>query len=108
MGSCHRANASLKCHREISNRSAPLPGLGNDSGDGCKRIFDAVVELGIQDFAGLFRSFALGDVDVHADHASCVASLVILDEAARLDPADRSAGTHNAKLCMMLAATLGK
>src|SRR5262249_33040663 len=104
----HRVNASLKCRSEISDRSAPLPGAGDDSSNSCKRVFDAVVEFCIQDLAGLFGSLALGDVDVHADQASCVAGLIILDEAARLDPADRSAGTHNAELCMMLAAPFGK
>src|SRR5215475_10597969 len=107
MRCCHRANTSLKCHSEINNRSAPLLGVRDDSSDSCECVFDAMVELGIQDFSGLLGSLALCDVDVHADHASCVACLVILYETACLDPADRSAGTHNAKLCVMLAAPLG-
>ena len=49
-----------------------------------------------------------GNVDVHADQTICVAGLIILYETARLDPADRSAGTHKAKFCAMLAAPLGK
>src|SRR5215831_13387185 len=108
MRCCHRANASLKSRSKISDRSAPLPGVGDDSSDGRERVFDAMIEFGIQDFAGLFGSLALGDVDVHADQASCVAGLIIVDEATRLDPADRSGGTHNAELCMMLAAPFGK
>src|SRR5262245_55719412 len=108
MRCCHRANAPLKCRSEISDRSAPLPTVRDDSGDSCERVFDAMVEFGIQNFAGLFGALALADVDVHADHASCVAGLIILYGTARLDPADRSAGTHNAKLCVMLAAPLGK
>src|SRR5689334_11693896 len=105
---CHRANTSVERHCEIGDRSVPLPGVGNDSSDGRERIFDAMIEFGIQDFAGLFGLLALGDVDVHADQASCVAGLIILDEATRLDPADRSAGTQNAELCMMLTAPFCK
>src|SRR5262244_980625 len=97
-----------KTRSQRSLLSSPLPGVGDDSSDRCERVFDAMIEFGIQDFAGLFGSLALGDVDVHADQASCVAGLIILDEATRLDPADRSAGTHNAELCMMLAAPFGK
>src|SRR5262249_39759228 len=108
MGCCHRANASLKSRSEISDRSALLLGVGDDSSDGRKRVLDAVVEFGVQDFTGLFGTLALGDVDVHADQASCVTGLVILYETARFDPADRSAGSHNAKLGVMLAAPLGK
>src|SRR5690349_21388905 len=108
MGCRHRANAPLKCRSEISDRSAPLPGVGDDGSDGCERIFNAVVQFGIQYFAALLGSLALGDVDVHADQALRVSGLVILYEAARLDPADRSARTHNAKFCVMLAAPLGK
>ena len=73
-----------------------------------ERIFDAMIKFGIQDFAGLFGSLALGDIDVHADYAFCVTGLVILYETARLDPADRSAGTHNAMLCVVITAPLGK
>src|SRR5215475_11863289 len=108
MGCCHRANASIERRYEISDRSAPLPGVRDDSGDGCERVFDTVVEFGIQDLTGLFGSLALGDVDVYADQALCVAGLVILYKTARLDPAHRPAGTYNAKLCVMLAAPLGK
>src|SRR5215469_7980502 len=100
----HRVNASLNCRGEVGDRSAPSPGVGNNSADGRKCVLDAMVKFSIQDFAGLFGSLALGHVDLHADHASCVAGLVILYETARLDPADRSAGTYNAKLCVMLAA----
>src|SRR5215475_9753814 len=99
---CHRANASLECRSEISDRSAPLPTVRDDSGDSCERVFDAVVEFGIQNFAGLFGSLALADVDVHANQTFCVTGLIILYETARLDPADRSARTHNAELCVML------
>src|SRR5262245_6262495 len=105
---CHRANTSVERYCEIGDRSVPSSGLGDDSSDGRERIFDAMIEFGIQNFAGLFGSLALGDVDVHADQASCVTGLIVLDEATRLDPADRSAGTHNAELCMLLAAPFGK
>src|SRR5262245_27301197 len=105
---CHRSNAPIKCRSEISNRSDPLPRVGNDSSDGRERVFDAVVEFSIQDFARLFGSLTLGDVDVHADQAFCVTGLIILYETARLDPPDRSTGTHNAKLCVMLAVLLRK
>jgi hypothetical protein len=108
MRCCHRANASLKCRSEISDRSSPLLSVGDDSSDGCERVFDAVVEFGIQDFAGLFSSLALGDVDIYADQTPCMAGLIIFYETARLDPAHRSAGTYDAKLCVMLAAPLGK
>src|SRR5436190_18910118 len=108
MRCCHRANPSLKCRTEISDRSAPLPGLGDDGTDGGEGVFDAMVELSIQDHSSLFGSLALGDIDVDADQTFCVAGLVILNETARLDPADRSGGTQNAKLCVMLAAPLGK
>src|SRR5262245_5567180 len=67
-----------------------------------------MVELGIQNRPSLFGSLALGDIDVDADHPLCVAGMVILYVTARLDPPDRSAGPRNAKLCMMLAAQLGK
>jgi hypothetical protein len=85
--------------------------VGDDSSDCRERVFDAVVEFGIQDFAGLFDTLALGNVDVHADQAFCVTGWsysMKLHETARLDPADRFAGTHNAKLCVMLAAPLGE
>src|SRR5262245_53431046 len=108
MGCCHRANASLKCRSEINDRSAPLPGVRDHGSDGRERVFDAMIEFGIQDFVGFFGSLALGDVDIHTNQASCAADLIILDEATRFDPADRSARTHNAELCMMLAAPFGK
>src|SRR5215472_9652499 len=108
MSCCHRANASLKCRGEIRDRSAPLPGVGDDGSHSCERVLDAMVKFGIQDFAGLFGSLALGDIDVHADHASCVTGLVILYETARLDPANRSARAHNPKLCVMFGVPLGK
>src|SRR5262245_32195462 len=107
MRCCHRANASLKCCSEISDRSA-LSTLRDDSGDGCERVFDAVVEFGIQDFAGLLGSLALADVDVHAYQTLCLTGLIILYETARFDPANGSAGAHNAELCVMLAAPIGK
>src|SRR5262245_50364737 len=105
---CHRANASIERRYEIGDRSAPLPGMGNNGADGRECVLDAMVELGGQSALLFVHPFALGDVDVHADQASCVTGLVILYRTARLDPADRSAGTHNAKLCVMLAALLGK
>src|SRR5215475_6563089 len=104
----HGANASFKCRSKISDRSAPLLGVGDHRSDGRERVFDAVVKFGIQDFTSLFGSLALGYVDVHADQALSVAGLVIRYETARLDPADRSEGTHNAKFCVMLAAPLSK
>src|SRR5215471_11264340 len=104
----HRANASLKRIYETVDRSASPVGVGDECADGRESVFDAMVKFGIQDFAGLFGSLAFGDVDLHADHASCVAGLVIFYKTARLDPSDRSAGTHNTKLRMMLAALLGK
>src|SRR5688572_7557111 len=67
-----------------------------------------MVELGIQDRSSLLGSLALGDIDVDTDQALYAAGLVILNVTARLDPPDCSAGAHNAKLCMMLAAQLGK
>src|SRR5262245_17573425 len=108
MGCCHGAKAPLDRGYEIVDRSAPFPGLGDDSTDGGECVLDAMVELGIQDRSSLLGSLAVGDIDVDADHARCVAGLVILNVAARLDPPDRSAGAHNATLCTMLAAQLGK
>src|SRR5262249_5671942 len=55
----------------------------------------------------LFHLFALGHIDVDADQAFRVAGLVILYKTATLDPPDRSAGTQNPKLRVMLAAPLG-
>src|SRR6476661_3093699 len=105
---CHGAKAPLDRCYEIVDRSPPFPGVGDDSTHGCECVLDAMVELGIQDRLSLLGSLALGDIDVDADHALCVAGLVILYVTARLDPPDRSAGAHNATLCMMLAAQLGK
>src|SRR5262245_5093728 len=105
---CHRANASIERRYEIGDRSGPVPGVRDNRADGRERVLNAVVKFSIQDFAGLFGSLALGDVNVHADQASRVTGLVILYETAGLDPANRSAGTHNAKLCVMLATLLGK
>jgi hypothetical protein len=85
-----------------------MPGLGDDGTDGRECVLDAVVEFGVQSFAGFFGSLALSNVDVNADQAFCETGSVILYGTARLDPADRSAGMHNAKLCVMLAAPLGK
>src|SRR5262249_18543289 len=76
----HRVNASLNCRGEVGDRSAPLAGVGNDSADGRKCVLDAMVKFSIQDFAGLLGSLALGNVDVHADQASCVTGLIILYE----------------------------
>src|SRR5262249_25413374 len=108
MGCRHRANASLKRRSEISDRSAPLLGVGDDSSDGCERVLDTVVEFGIQDFAGLLGSLALGDIDAYPAQALSQAGLVILYKTARLDPPDRPARTQNAKLGVMLAPPLGK
>src|SRR5262245_56554403 len=108
MRCCHRANAALERCDKIFDRSASFPGVGDDGADGGKCVLDTMVELGIQDRSGLLGSLAFGDIDVDADHASCVAGLVILHVTARLDPPDRSTGTHNAKLGMMLAAQLHK
>src|SRR5262245_51591483 len=102
----HGAKAPLERCYEPVDRSGRLSGVGDDSADGGECVLDALVELGIQGRSSFLCSLALGDVDVDADHAPCVAGLVILDATARLDPPDRSAGAHNAILCMMLAAQL--
>src|SRR5262245_37090783 len=60
--SCHRANASLKCRSEISDRAGPLPGVGHDSSDGRERIFDAMVKFGNELILSLFSVPSLGDV----------------------------------------------
>ena len=85
---CHRANASLKCRSEFSDRSVPLPGVGDDSSDGRQRVFDAVVEFGIQEFAGLFGAFTLGDVDIDAHHPFRTPIFTVRDSTASLDPSD--------------------
>src|SRR5262249_34879446 len=108
MRCCHRANASLKCRSEICDRSGPLPGMGDDGSDGCERIFDAVVEFGIQDFAGLLGSPALGDVDVHADYSLGAPLAIVQGEAARLDPSHLAVGKNNAILQTILALSVGE
>src|SRR5262245_54282444 len=105
---CHGANAPLERCYEIVDRPAAFSGLGDDSTDGGECVLDTMVELGVQDRSSLLGSLALGDVDVDADHALCSVGLAILYVSARLDPPDRSAGTHYAALCMMLAAPLSK
>src|SRR5262245_52252947 len=67
--SCHRANASLKCCSEISDRAGPLPGMGHDSSDGRERIFDAMVKFGNELILLLFSVLSLGDItDSDTDH----------------------------------------
>src|SRR5262245_28391783 len=60
--SCHRANASLKCLSEISDRARPLRRVGHDSSDGRERIFDAMVKFGNELILSLFSVLSLGDI----------------------------------------------
>src|SRR5262249_33463058 len=103
MRCCHRANASLKCCGEIRDRSGPLPGMGDDSSHGRESVFDAMVEFGIQDFAGLLGSLALGNVDVDADHPLGVPRGIVRDEAARLNPSQPAIRANNSVLKIMFA-----
>src|SRR5262249_37446747 len=108
VGARQGLDAVIDRSNEIRSRRIGALCLENDGTDRCEDILYASVEFGMQHIALLLSLLALGDVDVHADQAFCVAGLVILYETARLDPADRAARTHNAKLCVMLAAPLYK
>src|SRR5215813_8396276 len=62
----HRADASLDCCGEIADRSALMPGAGNDGTDGCKCVFHAMVELGNQYALAFLCALALGDIACQA------------------------------------------
>jgi hypothetical protein len=62
--------------------------VGDDSSDGCERIFDAVVEFGIQDFAGLFGPLSLGDIDADPDHPLRARITIVRNETTPFGPTD--------------------
>src|SRR5262245_51798244 len=90
---CHRANASIERHDEISDRSAPLPGAGNNSTDGRECVLDAMVEFGQQSSLLLFHPFALGYVDADADDSVWKSSAAKRKKTARLHPTQLASGT---------------
>src|SRR5215470_11843467 len=94
----HRVNASLKRAYEIGHRSAPLLGMGNDSGDGRNRVLDAMVELGIQKFLGLLSSLALGDVDADADDPLRARVTIVRNETTPFHPTNLTVCANNAVL----------
>src|SRR5262245_14419779 len=100
---CHRANASIERRYEIGDRSAALPGVGNNSADGRERVLDAMVELGQQSALLFLHPLALGDVNADADDSVWVASAAKGKETARLDPSQLACRTRDTILDVIFA-----
>src|SRR5262249_23862945 len=87
---CHRLNAAFERRREIGHRAARIQRVRNYSADGCERIFDAMVEFGVQRALMLFCTFAFSHVDVDASHSLRASIFTIRNRTASLDPSDLS------------------
>src|SRR5262249_31427135 len=59
---CHRANASIERRYEISNRSASLPSVRNNSADGRECVLNAMVQLAHDELNPPFLIAAMRDV----------------------------------------------
>src|SRR5262245_9850362 len=102
----HRSDTAVQCSREVRYLRVALLRTRNDGADGGEHVFDAVVELGHQHTLVLFRSLALGDVDVDANYALRTTVVVVRREAARLDPADRAISMYDPVLRIGFSASL--
>src|SRR5262245_61364327 len=102
---CHRATASIERTYEIGDRSASLPGVGNNSTDRRECVLDAMVELGQQSALLLLHPFSLGYVNADADDPVRMSTTVVSSETAGLDPTHLVASTNDTILYAIFAPT---
>src|SRR5262245_10481423 len=102
----HGSDTAVQCSREVRYLRVALLGTRNDGTDGGEHVFDTVVELGHQHALVLFRSLALGDVDVDANNALRTTVMVVGGEAAHLDPAGLAIGMYHPIFRIRFSASL--
>src|SRR5262249_53770094 len=66
--------------------------------NGRQRVFDPVIEFGIQEFATLFGALALGDVNVDANHGTRTPIPTISNQGSCFDPPHFTRWSDNSQL----------
>src|SRR5215470_6161533 len=69
--------------------------LRDDGPDRCQHVLDTVVELGTEPALVLLRSFALRDVDVHANQPAWPFIVAVANQTTRVDPANLAAASND-------------
>src|SRR5262245_8636046 len=69
--------------------------LRDDGPDRCQHVLDTVVELGAEPALVLLRSFALRDVDVHANQPAWPFIVTVANQATRVDPANLATASND-------------
>ncbi len=76
MGTGERVQAALEARGELLRRLRSPQGLARDRLHRRERILDPMIELAEQQLLRRLNLLALGDVEVHAEHASCAIGTV--------------------------------
>src|SRR5262245_8750798 len=93
--SAQRVQALIQRRNELHVRIGGFLRLCDDGTDRCQHVLDTVVELGAKRALVLLRSFALRDVDVHANQPAWPFIVTVANQTTRIDPANLGAASND-------------